>query len=387
MAKELKIIMTISGAGTVNRRIKRVLSTGLLLALCCVAARAEIVIGVAAPLSGQFSVFGEDIQLGVNLAVAKINAAGGVSGEPLRVVTEDDKCSEAGGRDAANRLIGAKVQAVIGHVCWRASIAGSALYQANGIVQISPATRYGKFTDERPDPQGGTYRLIGRSEEQVKFLTKMLPERFAGQRIAIVHDNSPYGKGVASALQSGLAATGVRDILFAEYEPGKNQYKSLASTITDAVAEVVFVGGYYGDAAVIVRDMRARGMAAPLVGADALAADEFWSIAGPAAEGVIFSAPWDPRKSEPAGDLVSLIAARGQAPQIYTITAYAAVEILAAALEPLADRSYAALNRALNETAFDTVLGRVRFDARGDADLPAYAAFQWRAGKVVPLVE
>lgn len=353
--------------------------------LSCSGLRAEIVIGVAVPLSGQFADFGKDIQLGVNLAVAEANAAGGIDGKALRVVVEDDKCNESGGRDAANRLIGANVDAVIGHVCWRASIAGSALYHASEIVQISPATRYAKFTEERPDKTGGTYRLVGRSDQQVPFLSKLIRERYRGLRIAIVHDNSPYGKGLATALQTELATDGIRDVLFVDYEPGKNQYRSLVSKVNDAVAEVLFVGGYFGDAAVIVRDMRARGMTIPMIGADALGSSEFRTIAGPAGDGTIFSAEADPRKLNSARDLLARIAARETVPQPYSFYAYAAVETLVQAIDAAGPGDYRALSDMLNTSAFRTVLGTVRFDETGDATVPAYTGYEWADGAIRPL--
>jgi len=369
--------------------IPRPLSKGLVALalgfLTCTGLRAEIVIGVAVPLSGQFADFGRDIQLGVNLAVARANASGGIDGESLRVVVEDDKCNEAGGRDAANRLIGANVEIRQSHVCWRASIAGSALYNASEIVQISPATRYGKFTEERPDPAGGTYRLVGRSDRQVPFLSKLIRERFRNLRLAIVHDNSPYGKGLATALQTDLASDGIRDVLFVDYEPGKNQYRSLVSKVNDAVAEVLFVGGYFGDAAVIVRDMRARGMTIPMIGADALGSSEFQTIAGPAGNGTIFSGEADPRKLNSARDLVARIAARDTVPQPYTVYAYAAVETLVQAIDAAGPGDYRALSDMLNTSAFRTVLGTVRFDKTGDAIVPAYTGYQWVDGSVRPL--
>lgn len=367
------------------RQARGILLAGSVATMCLASASAEIVIGVAVPLSGQFADFGRDIQLGVNLAAEEANAAGGISGETLRIVVEDDKCSEAGGRDAANRLIGAKVDAVIGHVCWRASIAGSKLYHDNGIVQISPATRYGKFTDERPNPDGGVYRMVGRSEAQAPFLSSLIRDRYRGLRIAIVHDNSPYGKGIATALQSELARNKINDVLFTDYEPGKNDYRSLVSQVNDAVAEVLFVGGYFGDAAVIVRDMRARGMTLPMVGADALSSDEFRTIAGPAGEGTVFSAEWDPRKTGSARALTQSIESRDQIPQPYSIFAYAAVETLVQAMRLASDNSHDAIVEVLNATAFNTVLGTIRFDDKGDANIPAYTAYEWIAGKKEPL--
>lgn len=347
--------------------------------------RAEIAIGVAAPLSGQFAAFGEDIRLGVEFAVNTINSAGGISGERVRAVFEDDKCSEDGGRDAANRLIGAQVQAIIGHLCWRASIAGSVLYHANGLVQISPATRYGKYTDERPDPLGGTYRLIGRSDAQAQTLSQWIVSRYSGLRIAIAHDNSPYGRGLATEVQKQLAAKGLRDILFVDYEPGRNNYRSLVSTFNDALVEMVLVCGYAGDAAAIVRDMRARDITVPVLGADALANAEFWTIAGTSGEGTMFSAPADPRQAPGAAELRQRLAERDRPLQPYSVYAYAAVEVLAQAFARTQSRDYAALSEALNTQAFSTVLGEVRFDANGDADVAGYTMFRWSGGSVQPL--
>ncbi|MEM8811642.1 MAG: branched-chain amino acid ABC transporter substrate-binding protein [Pseudomonadota bacterium] len=360
-------------------RVGALFAAGILAVWAGSAARAEIVIGVAVPLSGQFEAFGKDILLGVNLAVQRANAENW-AGEPVRVVAEDDKCTEEGGRDAANRLIGARVSAVIGHMCWRASVAGSGLYHENGIVQISPATRYAKLTDERPDPNGGVYRLIGRADRQAPALTTFIAERFARSRIAFVHDNSPYGKGLASSVQAGLAEQGIRDVLFNEFEPGQDAYSGLVSRINDALAEVVVIGGFFGDAAVIVRTMRARGMTQPMIGGDTLGAAEFWTIAGDAGGGTLFSAPVDPRTLPDAAALVSDITGRDQAPQPYSLYGYGALQILTAALSDAGSNQFEALVQAMNDTPFETILGTVRFDDNGDSDVPSFTIYEWAGG-------
>jgi branched-chain amino acid transport system substrate-binding protein len=147
----------------------------------------------------------------------------------------------------------------------------------------------------------------------------------------------------------------------------------------------VFVGGYFGDAAVIARDMEARGMDIPLIGGEALETPEFWAIAGPAGEATLFTAPADPREAPAARDLVAGLKAGGAPAQPYTVYAYAAVEVLAQALAAAPEDDYAGLSRALNEGQFDTVLGTVRFDDKGDANVPAYDVFEWSQGRIEPV--
>ena len=108
----------------------------------------------------------------------------------------DDACDAKTADAVANQLAGKGVAMVVGHLCLAASIAASTVYAGNKIVEISPAITYPKYTDERPGP--GIFRLAGRDDQQGIVAGDFIATRYADKRIAIVDDNSAYGKGLAT---------------------------------------------------------------------------------------------------------------------------------------------------------------------------------------------
>ena len=130
---------------------------GFGLVLTATAALADIQIGVAGPMTGQYAAFGEQLKRGAEMAVADINAAGGVNGEKLVLNVGDDACDPKQAVAVANDMASKKVVFVAGHFCSGSSIPASAVYAEENIVQISPASTNPKFTDERPGK--GVFRV------------------------------------------------------------------------------------------------------------------------------------------------------------------------------------------------------------------------------------
>lgn len=342
------------------------------------AASAEISIGVAGPITGQFATFGEQMRAGAELAVEDINAAGGVLGERLVLEVGDDSCDASKAVAVANHLAGRGVVFVAGHFCSNASIPASAVYAEEAIIQISPASLDPRLTDERPGP--GVFRLSGRYDRQGAVAGAFLAETFADRRIAVVHDGTVYGKGLADATREAMEAAGKRPVLYEAYSPGETDYSPLVSRLNAAGIEVLYVGGYHTEAGLIARQLRERDMDTILVSGDALVTDEYWAIAGAAGEGTLMTFPPDPRKQPAAQPVVERFRARGIEPQGYTLYAYAAIQVWAQAAEAAGSAAFEAVVEALNEGEFETVLGTVAFDDNGDVTLPGYVIYEWQDG-------
>ena len=363
---------------TGRRRFARRLAAAIVLSLAAGTARADVVIAVAGPLTGNFAALGEDMRLGVAQAVADINAAGGVNGEALRLEVMDDACDAKTADAAANQLAGKGVAMVVGHLCLGASTAASSVYAVNDIVQISPATTFPGYTDARPGP--GIFRLAGRDDQQGLIAGNFLATRYADRRIAIVDDNSVYGKGLADAARRAMNAAGKREEFSQTYEPGAEDYSDLVFRLKASNVEVVFVGGYHADAAVIARQMREQGMATTIVAGDALMTEEFWQMAGDAGEGTRLTYAPDPRKSPAAAAVVASFRERGIEPEGPVLNAYAAVQVWAAAAATAGSVAFDDVVAALNDGRFETVLGEVSFDVKGDVDLPSFVFYEWKDG-------
>ncbi len=242
------------------------------------AAFADIVIATAGPMTGQYASFGAQMKAGAEQAVADINAAGGVNGEQLVLEVGDDACDPKQAVAVANQMVGKGVVFMAGHFCSGSSIPASAVYAEEGIVQISPASTNPKFTDERPGP--GTFRVCGRDDQQGQVAGTYLAEEFGDKNIAIVHDKTAYGKGLADATKEVMNAAGKNETLYEAYTAGEKDYTALVSKLKSENIDVLYVGGYHTEAGLMKRQMVDQGMSTVLVSGDALVTDEYWSITG-----------------------------------------------------------------------------------------------------------
>ena len=342
------------------------------------AARAEIIIGVAGPMSGGLAVLGAQMKAGAEQAVADANATGGINGETLRVEAVDDKCDAKTGDAVANQLAGVGAKMVAGHLCLSASIAAAPVYATNSIVQISPGTTFPKFTDERAGP--GTFRVAGRDDQQAQVAAELLVGQFAGKKVAFVDDKSQYGKTLADAVRKLYNETGGREVLTQQIDPGQRDYSGLASVLAAAKIDVVYFGGYWTEAGAIVRDLAAAGSAAVLIGGDALANDDFGQIAGAAADGTLMTFMPDPAGEAINADLDQRLLAAGVAPEGYVLYTYAAVKVWIDAAKAAGSTDFAAVSAGIASGEFDTPLGHISFDAKGDVSVPGFAVYKWKGG-------
>ncbi|MCA8929798.1 MAG: branched-chain amino acid ABC transporter substrate-binding protein, partial [Alphaproteobacteria bacterium] len=174
-------------------------------ALVANVAYADIVIATAGPMTGQYASFGQQMKAGAEMAVKDINAAGGVLGQMLKLEVGDDACDPKQAVAVANQMVNKGVVLVAGHFCSGSSIPASAVYDEEGIVQISPASTNPKLTDEGGP---GVYRVCGRDDQQGMVAGQYLADHYKGKNIAIVHDKTAYGKGLADETKAALEKAG-----------------------------------------------------------------------------------------------------------------------------------------------------------------------------------
>jgi branched-chain amino acid transport system substrate-binding protein len=335
-------------------------------------------IAVAGPVTGQYASFGTQMTNGAELAVADINAAGGVLGKQLDLEIGDDACDPKQAVAIANQMAGENVPLVAGHFCSGSSIPASNVYAESNLVMISPASTNPALTDHRAGPN--IYRVIGRDDQQGGVAGAYLAKNFGDKNVAIIDDKTAYGKGLADEVKKALNAAGVQEVLNESYTAGEKDYSALVSKLKQADVGALFVGGYHTEAGLILRQMRDQGMDAVLMGGDALVTQEYWSITGPAGEGTLMTFSPDPRKNPAAADVVARFKEKGIEPEGYVLYTYAAIQAWKEAAEKAGTTDAAAVVKALNEGEFDTVIGKLRFDAKGDPNLEPYAVYRWSDG-------
>jgi branched-chain amino acid transport system substrate-binding protein len=339
-------------------------------------AQSEIPIAIAGPLTGEYATFGAQFKAGAETAVADINKAGGVLGKKLKLEEGDDACDPKQARSVAEQLAAKQVSFVAGHYCSGSSIPASDVYNEAGIVQISPASTNPKYTDQRPK-EGYSYRLCGRDDQQGAVAGKYLATKFKDKNVAILNDKSAYGKGLADETKKAMNAAGKTEVFYDTITAGEKDYNTVVTKLKEAKIDVVYLGGYHTEAGLIIRQMRAQGMKTILMGGDALVSTELGQIAGPEVEGTLLTFSPDPRKNPAAADVVKEYKAKNIDPEGYVLYSYAAIQTWKGAAEKAGSTDPAKVKAALDSGEFNTVLGKVKFDSKGDPSLVPYVVYKW----------
>lgn len=341
-------------------------------------ARADIAVAVTGPMTGQYATFGAQMKAGAEMALKDINAAGGVLGQQLKMFVEDDVCDPKQAVAVANKAASEGVVFVAGHYCSGSSIPASKVYTEEGIVQISPASTNPKFTDEGAP---NIFRVCGRDDQQGAAAAAFIVEKLGDKKIAIVHDKTAYGKGLADETMSAMEKLGKKAEMYEAITAGEKDYSALVTKLKAAGIDYVYLGGYHTEAGLITRQMREQGLDTKIIGGDALVTAEFWSITGDAGEGTLMTFSPDPRKNEAAAPLVERFRAAGIEPEGYVLYTYAAYQAWKQAVEKAGTVDPAKVSAALHsETAFDTVLGKLTFNEKGDVNTPGYVMYIWSKG-------
>jgi branched-chain amino acid transport system substrate-binding protein len=339
-------------------------------------AQSEVTIAVAGPMTGENATFGGQFKAGAEAAVADINKAGGVLGKQIKLEQGDDACDPKQARSVAEQLAAKKVAFVAGHYCSGSSIPASDVYNESGIIQISPASTNPKFTDQRPK-DGYSYRVCGRDDQQGEVAGKYLATKFKDKKVAIVQDKSAYGKGLADETKKAMNAAGKNEVFYDAITAGEKDYSAVVTKLKEAKIDLVYLGGYHTEAGLIIRQMRAQGMKTILMGGDALVSTELGQIAGPDVEGTLLTFSPDPRKIPSAADVVKEYKAKNIDPEGYVLYTYAAVQTWKGAVEKAKSFDAPKVKAALDSGEFSTVLGKFKFDKKGDPTLPPYVVYKW----------
>ncbi len=357
---------------------KLALTAALSTALAGAAFAQEIPVATIGPMTGQYASFGAQMKAGAEQAVADINAAGGVMGQQLKLIIEDDACDPKQAVAGAGKLASQGVALVAGHFCSGSSIPASQVYAEEGIVQISPASTNPKLTDERAGPN--VYRVCGRDDQQGEVAGKYIASTYAGKKVAILHDKTAYGKGLADQTKKFMNEAGLTEAMYEAYTAGEKDYSALVSKMKQEAIDVVYVGGYHTEAGLIIRQMREQGLGAQLISGDALVTQEYWGVTGDAGEGTLMTFSPDPRKAAEAADIVKKFRDKGIEPEGYVLYTYAAIQAWKQAVEKAGSIDPEKVINALNSTEFSTVLGKFKFDEKGDPNLPPYKFYKWSKG-------
>jgi branched-chain amino acid transport system substrate-binding protein len=191
-------------------------------------------------------------------------------------------------------------------------------------------------------------------------------------------------QGLADLTKAQLNKRGVTEAIYQAYTPGKNDYSEEITELQRAGIAVLYVGGYHTEVALMARAIRDRGYSVQLVTGSDMATEDYALIAGPAAEGTLFTFVADPRRKSEAAPVVERFRAKSFEPEGYTLFAYGAVQVWAQAVEKAGSLELQGVIASLRSHQFNTILGPINFDAKGDVPTLSPIWYVWRGGKYVP---
>ncbi len=340
---------------------------------------ADIMVGVGAPLTGSQAAFGEQIKRGVEAAVAEANAKGGMNGEQITLVYGDDAADPKQGISVANKFVGDGVKFVIGHFNSGVSIPTSDIYAENGVLMIAPGTTNPTFTERE---LWNTFRTCRRDDKQGIVAGKYMADNYKDGKVAILHDKTPYGQGLADETKKSLNENGMKETLYEGVNQGDKDFSALISKMKAAGITAVYWGGMHPEAGLLIRQMADQGLKAQFISGDGIVSNELASIAGDAVAGVMNTFGPDPRDDKANAELIKAFRDKGFEPEAYTFYAYAGVQSLVNAANAAGSNDPMEVATAMKEKGpFKTVLGDISFDAKGDPSLSPYVMFEWRKGE------
>lgn len=366
--------------------MKTITTLGFALGIAMITAGtagAQVKFGVGGPITGPSAATGAQMKNGVDQAAADINAAGGILGQKITVSYGDDASDPKQGVSVANKFAADGVKFVIGHYNSGVSIPSSEVYQENGILQITPASTNPTVTERK---MWNIFRVCGRDDQQGQVAGEYIVKHFKGKKIAIVHDKTTYGKGLADETRKTMAKGGMKEVLYEGINTGEKDFSALVSKIKQSGADLIYWGGLYTEGGLIVRQMRDQGVKAPLMGGDGITSDEFASVGGPGVEGTLMTYGPDPRNKPGAKKVVDEFRAKKFEPEAYTLYSYAGVQIIKQAAEAAKSLDPKKVAEKMHSgMQFKTVLGDLAYDKKGDITKLDYVMYVWKkdpSGKI-----
>lgn len=342
-------------------------------------------LGIAGAHSGDLASYGLPTLKAAELVVKAVNARGGVLGRPVELVSEDDACKPELATNTANKLVSRKIGLVVGHICSGATKAALGIYKSAGAIVISPSATSPELTQSGQYPN--FYRTIAADDAQARLEVDFALGRLKLKKIALLHDKGDYGKGLAEFARRFIGESQKATVvLFEGITPGALDYSAVVQKVRRSGADGVIFGGYHPEAASLIAQMRKRNLTIPFLSDDGVKDDTFIKVAGPHAEGVYATGPRDVSQNPLAIAAVEAHRkAYGTEPGSFFLNAYAATQAILTAVQVAGSTDQAAVAKALRTHPVETPLGKIRFDARGDAIGVGFTLYQVQKGVYVEI--
>lgn len=352
----------------------------LLLLSGCGEQKKTVRIGIAGPMTGPDAKMGSDFRNGVAIAVEEWNAKGGVLGLQIEPVIADDQSDPKQAVAVANKLINDKVIGVIGHFNSSCSIPASDVYNRAFLPVITPGSTNPQLTDRG---YRGVFRVCGTDDQQGKIGAEFAVKKLNVQRVAILHDKTTYGQGLADFFRINLGPS-VEVVYSAGITRGDKDFKTVLTAMREKKPELIFFGGIYAEAGLLIKQAKELNLTAPFLSGDGAIDPKMIEIAGAAAaEGTYLTFSPDPANIPAAKGFIEKYRAKYGELGPYSIYAYVAANVLLDAIKAANSSDGKAITEKLHAMNFPTALGPVKFSDKGNVTEAPFVVWVTRNGKFV----
>lgn len=335
-----------------------------------------IKLGMLAPFSGSESAFGVYMENGGQLAVDEINAAGGINGRELELITEDDACDATASVAAANKLVTQGIVGSVGGYCSGATLPTLPIFNEAGIPMVIPAANSNKLVEAGLD----NVFLINGTGTQQAAATLEYALKVGATRVAVLNDNTDYSKDLASSFVEQAQADGTLEIVLDQsVTPGEKDYSANVNNVITSNPDFVVWTGYYQEGALITRQLIDAGYTGPILVGDGSVDKKFSEIAGEGyTDTVVGTFTQTPDMLEGAGDwIASYKKAFNADPGPYSTQSYDAVRVMAEAIKNAGSTDGAEIITALRGLeAFPIFSGPLTFTPEGTLSEGGFAIVQ-----------
>jgi len=325
-------------------------------------------IGSASPLTGPQAHIGIDIRNGVQLAIEDLNMQGvEIGGRKVKfeMVAEDDEANPTKATTVAQKLVDAKVAAVVGHFNSGASIPASKVYADGGVPQISPSSTNPDYTLKGFKT---TFRVVAHDGQQGPTLARFAINNLKAKNIAVIDDSTAYGQGLADNFEATVKSLGGK-IIAREHTTDKDtDFKAILTRIKGRKPDLIMFGGIDPQAGPMIKQMKDLGIKAGFVGGDGMQTPNFIKLAGDAAEGAMASIPGLPKDQMPGGKtfLEKYKTKFNQEVELFAPMGYDAVFVFVEAMKRAGSADPAKFLPEIGKTDYRGVIGPIAFDEKGD---------------------
>lgn len=345
----------------------------------CTKKEDTIKIGIAGPMTGDQAKMGADLKNGAELAVSEWNEKGGMLGKRIELLAEDDQHDPKLAVLVANKLTNSGAAGVIGHWNSSASIPASEVYRDRGnIPMITPASTNPQLTERGFE---NVFRVCGRDDQQGSVAAGFVSNEIKIKKAAIIHDKTTYGQGLADEFKKALGKE-TEVIYYGVIVQGDKDFRAVLTSIKDKAPELIYFGGIYPEAGLLVKQARELGIKTPFMSGDGTIDKEFIKIAGKDnAEGTFLTFSPDPANIPTAKSFLDKYHAKYGEHGPYSIYAYDAANILLTGIKNAGGIDGKKTSESIRNLKYEGALGVIQFDKKGDVLTAPYVVWVTKDGE------